>query len=81
MTDEINSFPVTGWEIRTVPAYEIILLNLSFLSSPMQNFDKPNPGRNYALTLPQVAELRDALDRSLRKAQSGETPTVSGPMN
>lgn len=77
--EEILMFPITGWDIRTIPAYDIILLNLPFLASPMQNIDTPNPGRNYALTRVQVRELREALDRALLKLESAATPPNSDP--
>lgn len=70
MNEEIDAFPVTGWNIRTVPAYDIILLNLEFVASSMQSVDTPNPGRNYALTQAQVRELIVVLQRQLARLES-----------
>ena len=69
MPDDIITYPVTGWEIRTVPEYGAILVKLAFLSHSMQKMEEADPGRNYILTLKQVAELRDALDIALHKMQ------------
>jgi biofilm regulator BssS len=73
---EITTFPVTGWEIKNVPAYDIILLNLQFLSSPMQRIEQADPGRNYAMTPAQIQELIAALQRSLEKHRSDAPQAV-----
>lgn len=74
--DPLDVFPVTGWNIRTVPAYNLILLNLEFLASSMQSTDTPNPGRNYALTQAQVRELIAVLQRQLGRLESAGPQSV-----
>jgi hypothetical protein len=35
MTDDIVAFPVAGWEIKTVPSYDAIMIRLAFLFHAM----------------------------------------------
>jgi len=74
MADDIATFPVTGWEIKSVPALDALLLRFPFLSHATQKIEEADPGRNYILTTTQAAELRDAIDRAIQKMKSGGTP-------
>lgn len=76
MADDLPIFPVSEWDIRSVPAYQILLLRLGFLSHATQKPEEADPGRNYALTLAQAAELRDAIDRALQKMQTDGVPPI-----
>jgi hypothetical protein len=66
MTDEIVTFPVAGWEIKTIPSLDAIMIRIAFLSHTMQLMAEANPGRHYILTTKQAESFRDALDRAIR---------------
>jgi len=80
MNNEIQMFPVTGWEIRTVPAYDLLAVTLPFLAHPLQKLEEANPGRTYALTRTQAGELRDAIDRALRSLESAGPQSAPDPL-
>lgn len=75
--DELILFPVTGWEVAPISAYGAIFIRPAFLAHPMQKMEEADPGRRYLLTAAQAKELRDAIDRTLLRLQSGE-PQGSG---
>ncbi len=75
------TFPVAGWEISTVPAYEALIIRLSFLSHPLQRVEEADPGRRYILTTKQATELRGMLDRAIQKLQSAAAPPAGVPKN
>jgi hypothetical protein len=81
MADEIITYPVAGWEIKTIPSHGAVLLQLSFLSHPFQKPEEADPGRNYALMMAQAAELRDALDRAVQNLRSASPPKPEGPQH
>ena len=70
--DEMTLFPVAGWEVAPIPAYGAIFIRPAFLTHPMQKMEEADPGRRYLLTAAQATELRDAIDRTLRRLESGE---------
>lgn len=65
MADDIPVFPVTGYTIGPIPSMGIVVIRFPFLASPMQEIDKADPGRTYALTPVQAREVRDSIDRAL----------------
>jgi biofilm regulator BssS len=67
---EIPIFPITGWNIGTVPAMDAVFIQLEFLSSPMQSIEQADPGRRYVFQHSQLRELRDALTRALAHLES-----------
>ena len=72
--DQINIFPVTGYNFRSVESKQLILMQLSFLAHSMQKTDEADPGRNYALTIPVAEDLRDALHRAIQTMKNSGTP-------
>ena len=67
--EQIPTFPVAGYSLRSVPALESLILQFDYLSSPMQELEQAHQGRNYILTRVQTVELRDALTLSTRHRQ------------
>lgn len=75
MTIENNPdalYPVAAMTIGAMPAYGVILVRPDFLTHMSQDADKPNLGRNYALTSEQarhlaqkILEAADQLDKSV----------------
>lgn len=71
MPDDITLFPVTGFEVGTIPEYEIVFIRLPFLSHPFQKLAEADPGRRYALQPAQARELISAIERALHALESG----------
>lgn len=55
--DEIKTLPITGWEIKTVPAMDAMLISFSYLSHPLQTLEEAVTDRTYVLHTAQAAEL------------------------
>lgn len=72
--EQIPTFPVAGYSLRSVPALEALILQFDYLSSPMQELEQAHQGRNYILTRVQTVELRDALTRALEKLEHAHIP-------
>ena len=74
MVQSIQTFPVAGYTLRSVAAYDALLLRFDYLSHPMQSPDEAHPGRDYMMTRAQAIELRDALSRAIEKMQQAPIP-------
>lgn len=81
MADNIPIFPVSGWDAGPVPSMGIMVIRFHFLAHPLQKLEEADPGRNYALTPPQLRELRDAIDRALVKLEKPEVPASTDRTN
>lgn len=78
MSDDLPLFPVTGWEVKTIPAYGAIFIRLPFLSHATQSIAESDPGRRYVLHLDQARELRDELSKSIHLLETAEFQAGSG---
>lgn len=64
--------PVTAFTTLALPEHDLLILKLAFLSRPGQPAAEADPGRNYALTTPQVREAIDLLQMQLRRLEGRE---------
>jgi len=78
MNDDLPIFPVTGWNIGTVPAYGALFIQLPFLSHPMQTLEEADPGRRYVFQLQQARDLVVALQSSIEKLESSAFEAIPG---
>jgi biofilm regulator BssS len=62
---ELSIFPVTGWNVGTIPSMDAVFIQLEFLSSPMQPIEQADPGRRYAFQKNQLLELQQTIERAL----------------
>ncbi|MBN50054.1 MAG: hypothetical protein CMN85_10970 [Spongiibacteraceae bacterium] len=76
---DIDIFPVAQTTTRMIEDEGLILLKFDFLASPMQSPDRPNPGRNYALTRTQAESLIQQIQRALQKLGSASPPNNGDP--
>ena len=65
MDNDFFLFPITGWEIKTVPVDGVLSVRFPFLSHDRQKLSEANPGRPYVMHADQARELRDALSRAI----------------
>ena len=65
MDNDLFLFPITGWEIKTVPVDGVLSVRFPFLSHDRQKLSEANPGRPYVMHADQARELRDALSRAI----------------
>ncbi|MGA8862880.1 MAG: hypothetical protein WB444_03630 [Gallionella sp.] len=79
MDDDVPLFPVAQLDIFGVPSEGLIIMRPHFLSHALQKISEADPGRNYALTLKQAADLRDALDKAIHQLQNAGTQPPQGP--
>jgi len=68
--DEITLSPVTGWSFSTIPSYNAIYLEFSYLSSPLQKLDEASLSQKFLFQQQQLRELRTAIDNILQKLES-----------
>jgi hypothetical protein len=79
MADDIPTFPVTAWEVRSVPSYDLVIVKFAFLVHSLQRMEEANPGRNYALTRTQLRELIPVLQSALQRLESSGSPPPPSP--
>jgi hypothetical protein len=77
---DIPAFPVTGWEIRTVPAYDAVMISHHLLLNSSAQHGEPD--KNLILTRQQTIELIAALQRAVdevqQSADSQGSPFLNG---
>lgn len=66
MINDLFSFPITGWEIKTAPDEGVLSVRFPFLSHEEQKLAEADPGRPYVMRADEARELRDALSRALQ---------------
>lgn len=71
--EAIVALPVAGWELRTVPALDALLITISFLATPM---DRPQDvqARTFALHRTQARELAQRILSTLGRPETDEPP-------
>jgi len=79
MTDELALNPVSGWDIRTVEAMQLVLVELGFISTPFQRVSEAHKSPIYALTLQQTRQLIEVLQRSADAVESAGITSPPGP--
>jgi hypothetical protein len=78
MEEDLPIFPVTGWNIGTIPAYGALFVQLPFLSHPMQTIAEADPGRRYVFQLNQARDLIAALQEAVQKLESAGYEAMPG---
>lgn len=66
---QVSLFPITGWEMRPVSAYDAIVVRFQYLSSPLQPEDSPHTGPGLVLTRSQTADLIHILQKQLARLE------------
>lgn len=70
MDNDLFLFPITGWEIKTVPVDGVLSVRFPFLSHDRQKLSDADPGRPYVMHADQARELRDALSRAITQIEN-----------
>ena len=55
--NEIPTLPITGWELKTVPEYDALLISFSYLANMLQTPDQAQTDRTYVIHRAQAVEL------------------------
>lgn len=79
MSDDLAVNPVAGWEVKTVEAMQAVLLQFSFISTPFQRPDEAQKTPLLAVSVQQVRELIEVLQRSVDKVESSGLSSPPGP--
>jgi biofilm formation regulator BssS-like protein len=77
MNDDLFLFPITGWEIKSVPVEGILSVRFPFLSHEQQKLAEADPGRPYVMQAEQAREFRDALSRAIERMENQERDTFA----
>lgn len=56
MNDHIETLPVSGWDLRTAPALDAILITIHYLTHPTQRMEDAEE-RTFVLHTAQAREL------------------------
>lgn len=78
MTNETAVNPVAGWEVKTVPSHQALILQLGFISTPFQRPDEAQQTPLLALTIEQARELAAVLLRGVEKLENAGTQAPPG---
>lgn len=73
--EQIPLFPVAAWSIGPVPSLGLITIKFDFLTNLIQDANKPNQGRHYALTSSQAQELIQKIQSALHVIETAEYQT------
>ncbi|AZE65637.1 hypothetical protein A7D21_26900 [Pseudomonas sp. AP19] len=79
MSDDLALNPVTGWDVRTVEAMQLVLLELGFISTPFQRIEEAQKSPIFALTVQQAQQLIDVLKRSVDAVERAGIASPPGP--
>lgn len=66
--DDITNFPLAGLEVRTVEAYDALIITPQFLASPMSQ--DIHSDRNFIVTREMATEMIGMLQRGVEKLES-----------
>ena len=72
MNNDLFLFPITGWEIKSLPVEGVLSVRFPFLSHEQQKLAEADPGRPYVMQTEQARELRDALSRAIENIENRE---------
>ena len=75
------TFPVAGYEVRTLPLFDAILIRLDFLTHESQRPDEAHRGRMYALQSGRCRELVAAIEQALRALERSGAHGTDGPQH
>lgn len=81
MNNDLFSFPITGWEIKTAPDEGVLSVRFPFLSHEEQKLAEADPGRPYVMRAEQARELRDGLSRALKYLDNHEEDSPDSPLS
>ena len=79
MESEVSVFPVAGWSLAPIKAYEAVMLRLDYLTNPLQPPEEALHSPNFLILAPQVKELIEVLQRTLQTLESAEFQPSPGP--
>ena len=71
--------PIAGWEFKSVEQMQLLLLEISYVSTPFQNPDEAQKTPTLALTAQQARELSEALRRSAERLEAAPMKAPAGP--
>ncbi|MEC5213298.1 hypothetical protein RCH06_001844 [Polaromonas sp. CG_9.5] len=74
MNEEIPLFPVATLTVGPVPRMGIVVMRPDFLTTLMQSPAQAQPGRTYALTVPQAHYLVEQIQKSLAMLENSPSP-------
>lgn len=80
-TNDDLSFPVTGWDVVALPAYESVAIRLHYISSPMQSLDDAHLSNVYALYPAQAIELAQKIIEAAQRIPSSPLPHQDEPQH
>lgn len=69
--EETGLAPITGWDIRTVPAYGVIIFHLDFLTHATQTVEQAQKTPTFVLNPPQARELARRIIEGCDQLESG----------
>jgi hypothetical protein len=75
---EIPTLPIAGWELKTMPEYEVLLISFSYLANMMQTPEQAVMDRTYVIHKNQARELAQKILALLNKMENELPPKVTG---
>ncbi|WP_075575003.1 hypothetical protein [Lysobacter antibioticus] len=81
MTDDLPLRPVSGWDLRTIPAYGAVALTLHYLVSPMETAAQSHRSPNFVFQTAQLRELGQAMIQAADRAETAGMSAPAGPTN
>jgi len=71
MNKEINTLPIAGWELKTVPALDALLISFSYLSHATQTPAEAVTDRTYVLHSALAREFAQRILAALDRMETG----------
>lgn len=71
MTEAIATLPIAGWELKTVPALDALLISFSYLAHATQTPEEAVTDRTYILHTALAREFAQRILAALDRMESG----------
>ncbi|PIB60718.1 hypothetical protein WLF14_18840 [Pseudomonas fluorescens] len=79
MSNDSHINPIAGWEFKSVEQMQLLLLEISYVSTPFQSPDEAQKTPTLALTAQQARELSEALRRCAERLEAAPMKSPAGP--
>ncbi|AUY32654.1 hypothetical protein OC926_22820 [Pseudomonas peradeniyensis] len=79
MSKGLHINPIAGWQFKAVEHLQLVLMEISYLSTPFQNLDEAQKAPLLGLTAQEARELSEALRRSAEHLEGLQMRSPEGP--
>lgn len=81
--DDTRIYPLSGWNIGSMAKHgmDVIVFQPQYVASPISPDEMRQEDKHYGMTLPIAIELKEALEKAIKKFESDSQNIVNGDLN